>query len=259
MSGRLAGKVAIITGGASGMGAADARLFVAEGASVVITDLNEAAGQALAAELGDHARFIKHNVTDEAEWGAVVEETKRAFGRIDVLVNNAGILMMKPIEETSQADFEKIMSVNVTSVYLGIRAVSPTMKEQGKGSIVNMSSLAGMSGQAGAIAYTTSKWAVRGMTKTAAIDLGPFGVRVNSIHPGAIATPMTGANPDDPMPLAPLNHAGRAEEVSQAVLFLAADKSSYVSGAELAVDGAMGAGVSGQIYGILHQLAAANS
>lgn len=262
MTGRLDGKVAIITGGASGMGAADARLFASEGAQVVITDLNEQAGAALAEELGANALFVKHNVTDEADWAQVIDAARAKFGHIDILVNNAGILMMKPTEDTSIDDFHKIMSINVDGVFLGIRAVTPIFKEQKSGSIVNMSSLAGLSGQVGAIAYTASKWAVRGMTKEAAIDLGPFNIRVNSIHPGTIATPMTagsGVHEGQQLPLAPLNRPGAPEEVSRAVLFLASDDSSYVNGAELSVDGGSMAGMPAQIYGILNQLAAAQA
>lgn len=257
MAGRLEGKIAIITGGASGMGAADARLFIAEGASVVITDLNEEAGQALAAELGERAAFAKHNVTDEADWDRVVAETIAAHGRIDVLVNNAGILMMKPIEDTSAADFGKIMDINVNGVFLGMKAVTPQMKAQGSGSIVNMSSLAGLTGQVNALGYSASKWAVRGMTKSAAIELGPHGVRVNSVHPGTIATPMTAANgvvSGQPLIFAPLNRPGEAEEVAATVAFLASDDASYTTGAEMVVDGGAVAGDTAQLYGMLAKL-----
>lgn len=254
----LSGKVAIITGGASGMGAEDARLFVAEGAKVLIADLNVEAGEALAVELGDAAAFIRLDVTEEAEWATAVQTAVSTFGRLDVLVNNAGILSMKPTEELSKKEFELVMAVNTTSVFLGIQAVTTLFKEQGSGSIVNMSSLAGLAGQISALAYSASKWAVRGMTKSAALDLGPFGVRVNSVHPGTIATPMTassGVVEGRPLPFAALNRPGVAAEVAKVVAFLASDAASYVSGAEIAVDGAAAAGDTSQIYGILASLA----
>lgn len=261
MGDSLRDKVALITGGASGMGAEDARLFVQEGAKVVIADLNADAGEALATELGDAAVFQSLNVTDEADWAAAVEAAVEQFGRLDILVNNAGILSMHPIEDTTKSEYEKLMAVNATSVFLGIKAVTPLFKAQQSGSIVNMSSLAGLFGQVSAIAYTASKWAVRGMTKTAAIDLGPYGIRVNSVHPGTIATPMTassGVQEGQPLPLAPLNRPGTPAEVAKVVAFLASDAAAYVSGAEVAVDGAAAAGDSAQIYGILASLAQGN-
>lgn len=260
MGDSLRGKVAIITGGASGMGAEDARLFVSEGAQVLIADLNVDAGEALAAELGEAAVFQRLNVTDEDDWTAAVDVAVAKFGKLDVLVNNAGILSMHATEETTKNEFEKVMAVNTTSVFLGIKAVTPLFKEQGAGAIVNMSSLAGLFGQYSALAYSASKWAVRGMTKSAAIDLGPFGVRVNSVHPGTIATPMTassGVKEGNPLPFAALNRPGLAVEVARVVAFLASDAASYVSGAELAVDGAAAAGDSAQIYSILGSLAQA--
>lgn len=254
MTGRLDGKVAIITGGASGMGAADARLFVKEGAKVVITDLNTQAGEALAAELGDNALFITHNVAREDEWHAVVERTLETFGRVDVLVNNAGILLIKSIEETTHEEFTRIMDVNVEGVFLGMKAVVQQMRAQGSGVIINMSSAAGMVGQVQTIAYSASKFAVRGMTKAAAMDLGLSGIRVLSIHPGSIATPMTqvsGVSADVPLPLAPLNRNGTAEEVAEVVAFAASDAASYMTGAELVVDGGLTIGDTPQIYGML--------
>ncbi|MBP1327204.1 3alpha(or 20beta)-hydroxysteroid dehydrogenase [Leucobacter exalbidus] len=258
MGDSLRDKVAIITGGASGMGAEDARLFVAEGAKVVIADLNEEAGAALAAELGDAAIFQRLNVTEEDEWIATVDAAVATFGRLDVLVNNAGILSMKPTEELSKREFDLVMAVNTTSVFLGIKSVSALFKAQGSGSIINMSSLAGLAGQISALAYSASKWAVRGMSKSAALDLGPFGVRVNSVHPGTIATPMTassGVVEGKPLPFAAMNRPGLPTEVAKVVAFLASDAASYVSGAEISVDGASAAGDSAQIYGILASLA----
>lgn len=253
---RLKDNVAIITGGASGMGAADARLFIKEGAKVVITDLNEEAGMALADELGDNAIFIKHNVASEKEWTAVVEQTLETFGRIDTLVNNAGILIIKPIEDTTHAEFQKIMDVNVEGVFLGMKAVVPQMRAQQSGAIINMSSAAGMVGQVQTVAYSASKFAVRGMTKAAAMDLGLCGIRVISVHPGSIATPMTsvsGVTVDQPLPLAPLNRNGTAEEVAKVVAFAASDDAAYMTGSELIVDGGLTLGDTPQIYGMLKQ------
>lgn len=254
--GRLQDNVAIITGGASGMGAADARLFIEEGAKVVITDLNVEAGMALADELGDNAMFIEHNVASEKDWDMVVESTLEAFGRIDTLVNNAGILIIKPIEETTREEFQKIMDINVEGVFLGMKAVVPQMRRQQSGAIINMSSAAGMVGQVQTVAYSASKFAVRGMTKAAAMDLGLCGIRVISVHPGSIATPMTavsGVSADVPLPLAPLNRNGTAEEVAKVVAFAASDDAAYMTGSELIVDGGLTLGDTPQIYGLLKQ------
>ena len=258
MSGRLEGKVAIITGGASGMGAADARIFVKEGAKVVITDVNAEAGNALAAELGEDAIFIKHDVSSEHQWNYVVARTKETFGAVDGLVNNAGILIMKPIEETTHEEFIKLMEINVEGVFLGMKAVTPTMKEQGSGAIINMSSAAGIVGQVDTIAYSASKFAVRGMTKAAAMDLGLSGIRVLSVHPGSIITPMTmalGNSGDRPLPLAPLNRSGTPEDVADVVAFAASDAARYMTGSELVVDGGLTLGDTPQVIELLHKLA----
>lgn len=259
MVGRLQDKVAIITGAASGMGAADARLFVREGAKVVLTDLNVEAGNALAEELGDDALFLEHNVASEEGWDEVVSKTLETFGRIDVLVNNAGILISKRIVDTTLEDFHKIMRVNVDGVFLGMRAVVPTMKQQRSGVIINMSSAAGMVGQVLTVAYSGSKFAVRGMTKAAAMDLGVHGIRVVSVHPGSIATPMTayaGVVAGSPLPLAPLNRNGAPEEVAEVVAFAASDAASYVTGSELLVDGGLTIGDTPQVYKMMAQMAA---
>ena len=256
--GRLQDKVAIITGAASGMGAADARIFVEEGAKVVLTDLNEEAGRALADELGENAVFLRQNVAEEESWADVVKVTTDTFGRIDILVNNAGILLMKCMKDTTVEEFNRIMSVNVTGVFLGMKAVSPIMVEQGGGVIINMSSAAGMVGQVQTVAYSASKFAVRGMTKAAAMDMGPYGIRVVSIHPGSIITPMTaqsGVAPDAPLPLAPLNRSGQAEEVAQVVAFAASDAASYVTGSEMVVDGGLTLGDTPQVYQMMQTLA----
>lgn len=262
MTGRLQDKVAIITGGASGMGAEDARIFVKEGAKVVITDLNEEAGTALADELGENAIFIAQNVASEEEWKKVVDATMEKFGAIDVLVNNAGILISKTIEETSLEEFQKVMAINADGVFLGMKSVVPQMKKQGSGVIVNMSSAAGIVGQVSTIAYSASKFAVRGMTKAGAMDLGPYGIRVVSVHPGAVITPMTahsGVAPDAPLPLAPLNRSAGPEEIAEVVAFAASDAASYMTGAEFVVDGGLTVGDTAQVYGMMEQLGQLNA
>jgi 3alpha(or 20beta)-hydroxysteroid dehydrogenase len=237
--GRLDGKVAIVTGAARGQGEAEARLFVAEGARVVVADVLANEGAAVASSLGDAAVFAPLDVTDEDQWRSAVDLAEERFGPVDVLVNNAGVLMFQSIDKTDPADFERVMRINVHGVFLGIRAVTPSMERAGGGSIVNISSTAGLTGLPFLGAYVASKWAVRGLTKTAAIDLGGKGIRVNSVHPGGIDTPMlAGTSPDAPFyRRLPVPRMGRADEAARAVLFLASDESSYTTGAELAVDG----------------------
>lgn len=254
----LTGKVAIITGGASGMGAENARLFTERGAKVVITDINQDNGKAVASEIGENCLFIKHDVASETDWSTVVDQTIEKFGQIDILVNNAGILFMKPIEDTTLEDYKKMMDINVDSVFLGIKAVVEHMKSRGTGSIVNISSAAGVVGQPSALAYCASKFAVRGLTKSAAMDLGLYGIRVNSVHPGSIATPMTassGVTEDRALPLAALNRNAKASEVSEVVAFLASDAASYVTGSEYLVDGGLTLGDTPQVYGMMRALA----
>jgi 3alpha(or 20beta)-hydroxysteroid dehydrogenase len=239
VTGRLAGKVALISGGARGQGEAEARLFAAEGAKVVIGDLLEAEGKAVADSLGDDALFVALDVTSEEAWGAAVASAESAFGPVSVLVNNAGILGFGLIDRIKRDEFDRIMQVNVTGVLLGIKAVVPSMVKAGGGSIVNISSTSGLQGLPYLGAYVASKWAVRGLTKTAAIDLGHRGIRVNSVHPGGIDTPMiAGTSSDSPFyKRLPVARIGAAEEVARAVLFLASDEASYTTGAELTVDG----------------------
>ncbi|GAB6991031.1 glucose 1-dehydrogenase [Paenibacillus pini] len=239
---RLTGKVVIITGGARGMGESHVRKFVSEGAKVVFTDLNEEGGQALAAELGENVKFVKQDVTKAADWETVVAETENTFGSIDVLVNNAGISMSKSLFDMTEADYRKIVEINQVSVFLGIKAVAPSMKKAGKGSIVNISSMNGLVG--GAIGYTDTKFAVRGMTKAAALQLAPLGIRVNSVHPGVIETPMV--TQGDAVETIkefskhiPLRRLAQSEEVSDLVLFLASDESSYSTGSEFVIDGGL--------------------
>lgn len=237
---RLEGKVAIITGAAQGMGAAHARRFVSEGAKVVITDLNEEKGATLASELGENALFIKQNVTNADEWQAVVAKAEEAFGPVTVLVNNAGITMAKSILQTTEEEYRRIVDINQVSVFLGMKTVIPSMQKAGGGSIVNISSINGIVG--GAVGYTDTKFAVRGITKAAAMECSHYGIRVNSVHPGVIATPMvvqedTKAAVEEFAKHIPLKRVAQPEEVTNIVLYLASDESSYSTGAEFIVDG----------------------
>ncbi|MBK9180331.1 MAG: glucose 1-dehydrogenase [Acidimicrobiales bacterium] len=256
--GRLDGKIAVITGAARGMGEADARLFVAEGARVVLADVLDAEGEAVAADLGDAARYVHLDVTDEAGWHAVLDAADNAFGRPDVLVNNAGIVRMGPLVDLDLETLREVLEVNLVGPFLGMKVVGGAMAAAGRGSIVNLSSTAGMVGMSMLSAYVASKWGLRGLTKTAAIELGPRGVRVNSIHPGAVATIMAGAvapplaeppapgtvDPDPALAAGdavaagqPIARAGRPIEVARLALFLASDESSYCTGQEFVVDG----------------------
>jgi 3alpha(or 20beta)-hydroxysteroid dehydrogenase len=242
VAGDLEGKVALISGAARGMGAAEARLFVAEGGRVVIGDVLDDEGGRVAAELGEAAIYVHLDVTQEADWQKAVAKAESTFGKLDVLVNNAGILRFGMLEETELEEYELVIRINQTGVFLGMKTAAPAMRRAGAGSMVNISSLAGMKGIGGAVAYTASKYAVRGMTKTAAIELGSAGIRVNSVHPGGIETPMTSPVGASSEPGAqeysyPIPRIGRPEEVAQLVLWLASDKSSYSTGAEFLVDG----------------------
>jgi len=240
--GKLDGRVAIITGGARGQGEAEARLFAAEGARVVVTDLLSEQGQAVAAAVG--GIFVRHDVTTEEGWAQVVKTAVDAYGTIDILVNNAGIYRKGTLANTTLEDYRTVIDINQIGVFLGMQAVAPTMIEAKRGSIVNISSIAGILGTPQSIAYGASKWAVRGMTKAAALDLGRFGIRVNSIHPGMIATDMmtevTGGSDSryEKMERAvPLGRAAEAGEIASVALFLAGDDSSYATGAEFVIDG----------------------
>lgn len=239
---RLLNKVAIVTGAAGGMGASHARKFVEEGAKVVLTDLNEQAGTALANELGENAMFIKQDVTSQADWENVVSETEKAFGPVNILVNNAGISLNNSIEQTSLDQYLKIVNINQVSVFLGMKTVVSSMKKTENGSIVNISSMNGL--VAGAIGYTDTKFAVRGMTKAAAIDFSRYGIRVNSVHPGVIETPMitTGDAVEVIKEFAkhiPLKRVAQSEEITNLVLFLASEESSYSTGSEFVADGGL--------------------
>lgn len=241
--GRLEGKVAIITGAANGQGAAEAELFIAEGARVLLADLDET-GSALATRLGEDAAFAKIDVSDPVNWAAIMNLVKRRFGRLDILVNNAGIYKPRPMLDTDPALFDLHYRVNQLGPYLGMRAAVPLMQASGGGSIVNTSSFAGMSAYPGHFAYGATKWALRGMTKLAAIELAPLQIRVNGIHPGMIDTAMLAENDPDVMAAyaksVPLGRAGTAAEVAELALFLASDASSYISGAEVSITGGIG-------------------
>lgn len=240
LMGQLDGKVALITGGARGQGAAEAERFVAEGATVYITDVRVEEGQATAERLGEAVIFLQHDVTSESDWVAVLAGVIEAEGRIDVLVNNAGIFKIAGALDTSLDDWNQMIAINQTGVFLGIRECGRIMTTQGSGSIINISSVAGLGGVRAAHAYAASKWAVRGMTKSAALEFSRSGVRVNSVHPGIIETDMMHeAGIADPSAAIPVGRTGTADEVANVVLFLASDESSYCTGHEFVVDGAM--------------------
>ena len=244
--GRLSGKVAIITGASRGMGASHARIFVKEGAKVVLTDLREDAGQAVAREVGGNAIFCKHDVTIAEEWQNVVRQALDAFGKIDVLVNNAGILgPIAATEDLAERDYARVCAINQTSVFLGMKAVLPAMVDRRAGSIVNISSIAGIAANYGfpSLAYVASKFAVRGMTKATAMEYAKHNIRVNSVHPGFIQTPMMVEATDEvggeALAQIPLGRIAAPEEVSNLVLFLASDESSYITASEHLVDAGM--------------------
>jgi 3alpha(or 20beta)-hydroxysteroid dehydrogenase len=234
--GRLEGKTALITGGARGQGAAEGALFAAEGATVYLTDRLVEEGTATASAIG--GTFLEHDVTSPEQWAGVVERVVDDRGRVDVLVNNAGILVWATMTETALDVWDRVVAVNQTGVFLGMRAVAPHMRAQGEGSIVNISSIAGLGGASPCFAYGATKWAVRGMTKSAARELGPHGVRVNSIHPGIIDTPMMADQPLEQLAArVPLGRYATADEVAKLALWLASDDSAYANGAEFVLDG----------------------
>jgi len=244
-TGRLDGKVALITGAARGQGEAEARRFVAEGAQVVVSDVLDRDGETLATELGDAARYVHLDVPSAEDWADAVDAVRASPGTLDVLVNNAGIgIPPNPLLETSDAEHRRTLDVNLEGVWLGMRACAPLMIEAGGGSIVNISSIDGLVGVARMASYVASKFAVTGLTKAAALEWGALGIRVNSVHPGVIASPMVEQAPpavrerlDDMMARQPIRRMGRPEEVAALVLFLASDESSYCTGAEFVIDG----------------------
>lgn len=247
--GRLTGKVALVTGGARGLGASTVRLMVAEGAKVVFGDVLDAQGQQLAEEVGDAARFLHMDVTERADWNRAIERALD-FGHLDVLVNNAAIVHMAALTETTDEDYLRVFKVNQFGTFLGIRSVVGPMKEAGSGSIINVSSIDGLHSASGLSAYSSTKWAVRGLTKNAAIELGQYGIRVNSVHPGGMFTEMGGAGAVSEEELNrstysrfPIPRVGQPDEVARVIVFLATDEGSYCTGSEFVADGGWFAGM----------------
>jgi 3alpha(or 20beta)-hydroxysteroid dehydrogenase len=241
----MEGLVALISGGSRGQGAAEARRFVEEGASVVIGDVLDEEGEAVAESVGDACTYVHLDVTEIDQWEAAVAGAEERFGRLDVLVNNAGILKFGTIESTSVEDFMAVFRVNTLGTFLGMKAAVPALKRAGGGSIVNISSIEGLRGMRGTVPYTESKFAVTGLTKSAALELARHGIRVNSVHPGAVLTPMTadlGDMSEINKRFVPLGRACTSEEVADLVVYLACPESSYCTGAEFVIDGGVTAG-----------------
>jgi NAD(P)-dependent dehydrogenase (short-subunit alcohol dehydrogenase family) len=241
---RLQGKVAIVTGGASGMGRSEATIFAREGAKVMVADILDNEGEAVAKSIGDAARFRRLDVTKEGDWEALVAATEREFGKVDILVNNAGISGTYTSDLTSSEAWDRVMDINGKGVFLGMKYAYPALKRAGGGAIVNISSISGFAGQLGVhMAYNASKGAVRIMTKTAAVQWARDNIRVNSVHPGfmpPMRTSVGSANPEwraKVLQTVPMRREGKVEEVANAVLFLASDEASYITGTELVVDG----------------------
>ena len=244
MSGRLEGKVALITGSARGQGESEARRFVAEGAKVAITDLRDVLGEQLAAELGPDTFYQQLDVTREDDWDAAVAATVERFGKLDILVNNAGIGAFGTLEGLDLKTHHEMTDINLHGVYLGMRAAKAALVATGNGAIVNISSIDGIVGVLGMTSYAGTKFAVTGMTRSAAIELGPLGVRVNSIHPGVINSPMVQEAPPETkarlnrlMDMQPIRRMGEPDEIASLALFLASDEASYITGAQFVIDG----------------------
>ncbi|HEY7619906.1 MAG TPA: SDR family NAD(P)-dependent oxidoreductase [Solirubrobacteraceae bacterium] len=242
---KLEGRVALVTGGARGMGEAHARALIGEGAEVVIGDVLETEGTALADELGDGARFVALDVTDEPAWQAAVRFAEDAFGPISILVNNAGVLAVAPIAELPMQEWRRVIDTNLTGTFLGMKTVHPSMRRAGGGAIVNVSSMAAYIAVGQASAYTASKWGLRGLTKAAAIEFGRDRIRVNSLHPGMIKTPMIEGAADEATQAAryPIPRFGTSEEVAATMLHIVCD-ATYSTGSEFCVDGGILAGIS---------------
>ncbi len=244
MADRLKGKVTLISGGARGQGAVEGGLFTREGAQVVLADVLETEGRQTARAIcaqGGEATFVKLDVTRPEDWQKAVDTAVSVYGKLDILINNAGILQMEGLEDISLEVWERVMAVNSTGVWLGMKAAIPAMRKAGGGSIVNISSISGLVGTGMQTAYQASKGAVRIMTKTAAVQYAPEGIRVNSVHPGPVDTPMVSGLDKELWQMflnsVPLQRAGTAEDIALGVLYLASDESSYVTGTELVIDG----------------------
>lgn len=244
---RLTGKVALISGGARGQGEAIGRRFVAEGARVMLGDVLDDAGRAVAASLGEAAQYVHLDVTRADDWQMAVQATVDRFGKLNVLINNAGILKFAMLESMPLEDYLAVIHVNQVGCFLGMQAAIPALRAAGGGSIVNTSSTQGLTGATALTAYVASKFAVRGMTKCAALELGHDNIRVNSVHPGGIDTPMIAGirlgGEDGPLRDHPIPRVGRPEEVASLMVFLASDESSYSTGSEFVMDGGMNAGI----------------
>lgn len=234
---RLDGKVAIVTGAARGMGKAFAEALAAAGAKVAVTDILEEEGKATAAAIGANAIFLRHDVTTAGQWKATIAATEDAFGPVSILVNNAGIAWFAPLEKSPEEDVRRMIDVDQMGVFLGMQTIIPSMRKAGGGSIINIASVASVKGTAQLLAYSACKWAVRGMTKCAAIDLGPDNIRVNAVHPGMIDTFLS--DPFDPPADIPIPRKGAPAEVARTVVFLASEESSYTTGCDFIVDGGM--------------------
>jgi 3alpha(or 20beta)-hydroxysteroid dehydrogenase len=240
---RLEKKVALVTGGARGLGAAAVRMMIKEGAQVVFGDVLDAEGEALQEELGDSAVFVHMDVTEQSDWNAAIERAEK-FGPLNVLVNNAAVVHMAALTETTDEDYMRVFKINQFGTFIGIRSVIEPMKRAGSGSIINVSSIDGLHSAAGLSAYSSTKWAVRGLTKNAAIELGQYGIRVNSVHPGGMYTAMGGSEfasvedlNESTYSRFPIPRVGMPEEVAQLILFLATDEASYSTGSEFVADG----------------------
>ena len=240
---RLNGKVVLVTGGAQGIGAAITQAMVADGANVVVGDVLDQDGQDLVAAIGPSATYVHLDVTSPDDWAAAVTAAITTYGSLDILVNNAGISNYGPIDQYRRVDWDSVIAINLTSVFNGISAVVPALKAVGGGSIVNLSSMAGMRGEAGMPGYVASKWGVRGLTKAAALDLARYGIRVNSIHPGIVQTPLSQDGPRLDMSHVAMNRLGKPIEIARLAVFLASEESSFSTGAEFTADGGELAGM----------------